>query len=360
MISEKIKKLRLPELLLFSDGSPVDTAEKAVKRQAEIKELLQTEIYGRFPKKVAFTYELVSRDERAFANKAVQSLYTLSFPALGGFSFPVRTLFPKHIDAPPLFVFMNFRDDLPDRYYPAEEIVDNGFAVASFCYKDITSDDGDFGNGLSGALGVDRIKDDCPGKICLWAWAASETLDFVETVGGYDRSNVAVMGHSRLGKTALVAGAFDERFSFVFSNDSGCAGAAITRQKAGESVDAICRNFSYWFCPAYEKYRNNEEAMPFDQHFLLALSAPRRIVVSSAAEDLWADPCSEFLCCAAVSPFYEIFGSRGLVCPDRLPEIGDAFFGGSVGYQMRGGSHYLSRADWQKYMEFMRIKHNNG
>lgn len=358
MIGERLTKLRLPELLLFNDGSPVDTAEKAVRRQAEIKELLQAEIYGRFPKKAAVAFELISRDEHAFANKAVQSLYSLCFQELGGFSFPVRTVFPKCSEVPPLFVFMNFRDDLPDRYYPAEEIVDNGFAVASFCYKDVTSDDGDFGNGLSGALGIDRIKDDAAGKICLWAWAASETLDFVEILGGFDKNNVAVMGHSRLGKTALVVGAFDERFRFVFSNDSGCGGASVTRQKTGESVDAICSNFNYWFCPAYEKYRNNEEAMPFDQHFLLALSAPRQIVVSSADEDKWADPFSEFLCCAAVSPFYELFGGKGLICPDRLPEIGDAFFEGSVGYQLRGGSHYLSRADWQKYMEFMRLKMN--
>ena len=356
LTDDKLKSLNLPYILRFSDGSAVHTAADFQKRRGEIKSLLQKEIYGILPEKLDVEFELVSRDEHAFADKAVQSLYRLSFPDLNGFSFPVRTVFPKLKEPPPLFVFMNFRYDLPDKYYPAEEIMDGGFAVASFCYKDVTSDDGNFSNGLAGALGINRAKDDAAGKIALWAWAASETLDFLEAVGGYDKKNVAVAGHSRLGKTALVAGAFDERFKFTFSNNSGCAGAALTRQKIGENVDAICGKFNYWFCPAYEKYRNNENKMPFDQHFLLALCAPRYVAVSSAAEDLWADPRSEFLCCAAASPAYSLLGGKGLEHFDKIPKIGDTFFEGGIGYVLRGGSHYLSRSDWRAFMDFMRLK----
>ena len=142
MTDDKLKSLNLPYILRFSDGSAVHTAADFQKRRGEIKSLLQKEIYGILPEKLDVEFELVSRDEHAFADKAVQSLYRLSFPDLNGFSFPVRTVFPKLKEPPPLFVFMNFRYDLPDKYYPAEEIMDGGFAVASICYKDITSDDG--------------------------------------------------------------------------------------------------------------------------------------------------------------------------------------------------------------------------
>ena len=126
----------------------------------------------------------------------------------------------------------------------------------------------------------------------MWAWAAMRAADYLQTLDSADLESLAVIGHSRLGKTALVAAAFDERFRFVHSNNSGCSGAAIIRGKTGEQIDDICRNFPFWFCENYKTYRKNESALPFDQHLLLALSATRFVSVGSAAEDLWADPAS--------------------------------------------------------------------
>jgi len=144
---------------------------------------------------------------------------------------------------------VNFRDDNPDRYQPTEEIIDNGFAVLTVCYKDVTSDDGDFTNGLAGVLFPDgkRGADDS-GKISMWAWAASRLLDYAETLSDkLDLEKSVVCGHSRLGKTALVAAMFDSRFKFSYSNDSGCSGAALARGTTGETVEDICDRFPFWF-----------------------------------------------------------------------------------------------------------------
>jgi len=159
-----------------------------------------------------------------------------------------------------------------------------------------------------------------------------------------------------LGKTALLAAATDERFKFAYSNESGCGGAAITRDKEGERVKEICKNFQYWFCENYQRYIDNEQAMPFDQHCLIASIAPRFVCIGSAAKDLWADPASEMLGCFAAGPAFEAHGMAGFICDNRLPKVGDKFFGGSVGYHLRSGEHYFSREDWLKLIEFVNGK----
>ena len=164
-----------------------------------------------------------------------------------------------------------------------------------------------------------------------------------------------VCGHSRLGKTALLTAATDERFAFAYSNDSGCSGAAITRGKRGEDVQKICTKFPYWFCPNYTAYMQNEENIPFDQHWLIAAIAPRYVCVGSASEDLWADPDSEMLACLAASPAFEACGQKGFVCGNRFAEIGEAYLEGSVGYHLREGLHYFSRADWHRLIEFVKL-----
>lgn len=139
----------------------------------------------------------------------------------------------------------------------------------------------------------------------MWAWAAQRVLDYAQTLDELlDLDCAIVCGHSRLGKTALLAAATDKRFAFAYSNDSGCSGAAITREKQGENVKDICERFPYWFCENYKLYIDNEQNMPFDQHYLLASIAPRKVLVGSAAEDIWADPISEFLCCVAAGSVF--------------------------------------------------------
>ncbi len=269
------------------------------------------------------------------------------------FSFPFSAVLPTDGQRHPFFIHINFRDAVPDRYMPTEELIDNGFAVLSFCYQDVSSDDGDFTNGLAGLLFEDgKRKAADPGKIALWAWAAHRVMDWAETrTDALDLNQSVVCGHSRLGKTALLAAATDSRFAYAYSNDSGCSGAALARGTRGETVRDICQKFPFWFCENYLKYVDNEAGMPFDQHDLIAAIAPRRVMVGSAAEDYWADPLSEQLACVAASP---AFGC-GLECPDRPAQAGEAFLGGDVGYHLRRGRHYFSRADWHQLMRFVRL-----
>lgn len=178
-------------------------------------------------------------------------------------------------------------------------------------------------------------------------------MDYAYTLDCFDFNRAAVVGHSRLGKTALWAGALDERFTHVISNNSGCSGAAITRQKKGERIRDIIRVFSRWFCDNYQKYVDKEELLPFDQHFLVAAIAPRKVYVASAIEDEWADPVSEFLSCYAASEVYEKLGLKGFISSDRLPEAGEYFHEGNIGYHLRKGTHYLSREDWNLFMDYM-------
>jgi len=178
-------------------------------------------------------------------------------------------------------------------------------------------------------------------------------LDWALTQPQVDPRHVAVIGHSRLGKTALVAGMLDERFACVISNDSGCSGAAVTRGKPGEHIADITRNFPFWFCEHYQAYANNEQALPFEQDWLLAAIAPRLLLVGSAIEDEWAGPSHEYLGCVSASRAWEGLNQPGFVHPDRLPQVGDVLHEGAIGYHLRAGKHYLSREDWNRYMDFL-------
>ena len=333
----------------------------ALKSREEMLEILQREEYGYLPPKPdAITWEVIPREVMpreiknfACGNATVEKV--IAHCKLGDreFSFPFYAILPTAPGKHPFFAFVNFYDPIPNRYLPAEELVDNGFGVLMVCYKDVTSDDGDFTNGLAGVLYQDGKRGPTDaGKIAMWAWACHRLMDYAETRPELDTARCAVCGHSRLGKTALLAAATDERFPIGYSNDSGCSGAAITRGKQGETAAKIYNKFPFWFCENYEKYGDNEEHMPFDQHYLLASIAPRKVLVGSASEDAWADPVSEQLCCMAASPAFE----KGYVGPDRPAEIGEAFMEGDIGYHLRKGSHYFGRADWHRLMEFLNKK----
>lgn len=328
------------------------------KTKAELLDILLREEYGYLPPEPEETCVSVEgRDTSFCAGRA--DLVTLKFTCKGQwgeFSFPAYYVCPKYVPKPvPAFVHINFRDMIPDRYQPTEELIDAGYATLTFCYKDITADNRDFTDGFSGLVypGGERKDDQC-GKIGLWAWAALRLMDYAMTRTELDKNRISVTGHSRLGKTALLAGALDERFYCAISNDSGCSGAALAREKAGETVAGINKNWGYWFCDNYKKYSDNEDAMEFDQHFLLAANYPHKVYVCSAEEDETAHPRNEYLSCVAASKFYENKGMKGFVHPDRLAETGDVFHEGNIGYHVRRGGHYQNREDWHRYIEFLK------
>ena len=344
MLKEQLQKRKIPPLL------PKDRAI----------DTLQREEYGFLPaapEDLSFTAkeDVIPR----FCGGNAQLHQITASCTVGGkpFSFPFSAVFPTDGKAHPFFIHINFRDAVPDRYMPTEELVDNGFAVLSFCYQDVSSDDGDFTNGLARLLFEDGRRGPFdPGKIALWAWAAQRVMDWAETrPDALDLSQSIVCGHSRLGKTALLTAATDPRFAFAYSNDSGCSGAALSRGTKGETVRDICQKFPYWFCENYLQYIDNEAKMPFDQHDLIASIAPRRVLIGSASEDYWADPLSEQLACVAASPAFDC----GFDGPDRPAQAGEAFLRGDVGYHLRRGRHYFSRADWHQLMRFVKLHGEN-
>ena len=326
-------------------------------REEMLSVLLEKE-YGKIPgKPEKLTFEVADKPlvNKFCAGKASLHKIIAKCTVNGrDFSFPFYRTLPTAPGKHPFFVHINFRPDVPDRYMPSEELVDNGFAVLSFCYTDVTSDNDDFTDGLAGILYHDgkRMPNDA-GKIAMWVWAAQRVMDYAQSIPDVlDLDRAVVCGHSRLGKTALLTSATDTRFTFAHSNDSGCSGAAITRGKLGEEIRDICQRFPYWFCKNYLTYATNAYKLPFDQHWLIASISPRYVSVASASEDEWADPNSEFLACVAASAAFK----NGFVCQNRLPAINDTFFDGDIGYQLRAGSHYFSREDWLKLIQFINKK----
>lgn len=348
----------IPELLKFKRNAPVKNASDFLKRREEIKAILEEHEYGHIPKKPLHLNAEIKSEDRGFcAGKAIyrKLSITVSFES-EEFSFPVSEVTPKSDTPVPAFVFMNFRPDVPDKHLPSEEIADNGFAVFSFCYNDITADNGNFKNGIAKHFINKRRKASDPGKIAMWAWAAMRVMDYIVTLSYVDKNNVAVIGHSTLGKAALVAGGFDERFKYVISNDSGCSGAAISHGKIGENLAVITDVFPYWFCKKYAKYAGNENSLPFDQHFLIALSIPRHVMIGSAELDTRADPESEFKGLCLASEAYHLFGMKGLVHNGKTPLPKTVLDEGDALYQVRRGTHYLSREDWNEYIRFIKKK----
>jgi len=336
-----------------------EKAQSWEERRKEIIDLLCMEEYGFMPKEHdSLSWEVIPQDYIFCAGRArISKVILTAHFGEDSFSFPIYTSIPERKEKVPFFVHINFRDAVPDRYLPVEEICDRGYAVVSFCYNDVTMDEQTCkleSDPLVEILykGVEKQPYHA-GKIRMWAWAASRALDYALTLECLDPDRAAVIGHSRLGKTALVAGMLDERFKMVISNDSGCSGAAILRGKKGEMIEKITNVFPHWFCDNYKKYAGKEDEQPFDQHFLVAASAPRHVYVASAELDWWADPVSEFLSCYAADEVYRKLGLTGFVCEDVIPQPLCKYQEGLIGYHVRTGDHYLGREDWNLYIDYM-------
>ncbi|MCA9131224.1 MAG: acetylxylan esterase [Planctomycetales bacterium] len=239
--------------------------------------------------------------------------------------------------------------------WPVELIVDAGFGVATAYYGELDPDfDDGFENGVHALFPEHRTSAELQnswGSIAGWAWGLSRLLDGMEQdVNVVDAHRVVVIGHSRLGKTSLWAGATDTRFAAVISNDSGCGGAALSRRAFGETVGRINTSFPHWFCGNFKRYNLNEGELPIDQHQLISLMAPRPVYVASASEDLWADPRGEFLSAKIASTVYQRLGSSGLQLAEfPAPQTASV---GVVSYHLREGKHDINAWDWQNYLKF--------
>lgn len=349
MIQQQILDRKLPAVL--PEGM---TAEGFAQWRSDMKELFARECFGKTPAAPEqVRAEVLEEKDPAWCGKAVCKKIRLSFDMeKGEFSFPMHLSLPKAGQPSPCVVYISFSETEYAGRQPIEEILDMGWAYASFVYEDVTSDDGDMQNGI--AAMTSRTDSAAWGKLGMWAYAASRVMDYLSTCKEIDPSRVIVVGLSRLGKAALWAGTQDERFAGTVSVNSGCSGAAVCRGKVGETVDDICRVFPFWFCENYQKYRRQEDALPFDQYHLLALCAPRLLYVTSSSEDEWADPRSEYLSCRMLDAVYALFGQEALggSAPDCVAPDG-RIAGERVGYHLRPGTHGISRYDWVRLMRFM-------
>ena len=283
------------------------------------------------------------------------------------FVFTADAFIPLNAGKAPFFVLIGGTAH-PDCSVPAEEIIDRGFGLLSFGYRDVCQDrdmrDLHTTDPAAGAypLLFPSWKEGGStfSHIAVWAWAASRVLDLALTIPELDPQGAAVVGHSRLGKTALFAGVMDERFRTVIANDSGCGGAGLYRydpdNEKKERWQDVARNFPFWMSLRYQEYAGRLSDVPMDQHFLVAACAPRRVYVSAASEDVWADADAMYLTCFAASEVFERLGVPGFIAGDRLPVTGDVFMEGSIGYHLRKGPHYMGREDWNHFMDFIKNK----
>lgn len=327
-------------------------------RRREIIDILSDHIYGRTPDfQSEVSASLTYCYENCFAGHSRHCHYTITVTTPSGpYTFPLYLTYPKSDQKVPLVIYISFDMNTPSGFTPDEEINQRGVAIAKFCYTDITADRyDDFATGIAPMFEREKGAMNLWGKLGMWAWAASRALDFLLTLGLFDTKKIAVAGHSRLGKAALWCGAQDTRFQYVFSNNAGCSGDAVTRGKAGEDIGHITNVFGYWFCDKYKEYSGDAIVnMPFDQHYLLAAIAPRHVAVGASSLDKWADPESEFLCCHASSPAWEAYGMSGFIAPtDGYTQAGDSYSDGCIAFHNREGEHSFCRADWKEYIDFL-------
>jgi len=390
----RVPPYTLPDPLVLADGTPVrDAGTWQERRRPELLRLFERHVYGRAPERPeGLRFELRSIDSLAVGGRATRKQVRVHFAGPNGASYLDLLVFlPTGRGRPvPAVVGPNFFGNhtvhpdtgiaLTERWlpnnatlnvtehrataasrgvrahrWPVERIVERGYALATFYAGDVALDTADlrfrgsvhplFYRPGQATPGADEW-----GAIAAWAWGLSRAMDYLEADAGVDARRVMVMGHSRLGKAALWAGARDPRFAIVVSNNSGEGGAALARRRFGERIADLNARFPHWFARNYRRFAGREDELPVDQHQLLALVAPRPVYVASAAEDLWADPRGEFLSARHADPVYRLLGTDGLAARE-MPALGHPVMS-TIGYHVRSGKHDVTPYDWERFLEF--------
>jgi|GEM_PF-1455686 len=364
-----LKYLHLPELMKHSDGSEV-TAESWQRRRGELLYDLQRFAYGILPpepltirEKARVGYDSgFGMDGKAHVRVELIEI-ELIYPT-GIFSFPFKLLKPIDVEKPPLLVTVGMSLEGIFAALPPEGpdgFMEKGIAVAALSTNDITADAWPFDDGINPLLWPDGHSDGDAGKLLIWGRCMGYVKDLLLATGEFDETKVGCAGCSRFGKTAMVAGAFDEGFTHTASVCSGTGGASLLRGKIGETVERITDNYGYWFNDTYKSYAGDVDALPMDAHFLAAAVAPRKLLVCSAYEDFWCDPFHEYLTCIAASPAWEITGHPGFIYPEpkgtapgpRYAKIGETMFEGDICYSLREGGHGMPPEDWNTIARFL-------
>ena len=389
-----IKPYVLPEVLNMENGNKVKSvSDWEQKRRPEILEIYTEQVFGKVPDGVsnAFDVEVLEESKLALNGKAERRQVALVFKRNGKeVRANVLLYLPKGVASPPIFVGYNFKGNHTTISDPAvlisetwlqlnagksveesrgertsrwsiDRIISSGFGIATIYYEDVDPDINDLSDGIHSLFYKNnqaRPSANEWGSLAGWAWGMSRVVDYLKTDEALSTSKIISFGHSRLGKAALWAGATDDRFDLIISNDSGCGGAAISRRKFGETVSIINSSFPHWFNTNFKQYNNKEENLPIEQHMLIALMAPRPVYIASAQEDTWADPHGEYLSGYYASPVYALYNKKGLSRMEQ-PEVNNPQQEGAIGYHMRTGGHDVNDYDWEQYIKFARKNLSN-
>ena len=369
----KVGTYTLPDPLVLANGKPVRDRQTWLKeRRPEILRLYETEIYGRVPAKTpSVKWQVAETDPKARDGAAVMKKLVGSVG--GGPDAPqikVTLYTPAAVSKPvPVILLVNFGGGaapppgaqgrgpgLPTDPPVAAEIISRGWGYAMVGYNDIQPDRAaTFTQGIVGltlAPGQEQPGADEWGTISAWSWGVSRIIDYLETDRAVNAKQIALFGHSRLGKTALWATAKDERIAAAFSSCSGEMGAALARRDWGETLDDMAQNFPWQFAGNLQKYVGRWNDMPVDAHMLIALSAPRPVFVSGGTADQWADPVGMFKAAVAAGPVYRLLGRKDLGTTE-LPAVDTPLVSGDIGWNYHTGGHTATPADWKAFLDFL-------
>jgi hypothetical protein len=361
---DKVPAYTLPDMFISNKGIKINSAElwNSVRRK-EILELFRKNVYGRIPETPnKEVFRVVSIDKNAIEGKGTKKIIEIAIESGGKtLAFKLALFTPNDVKyAVPVFLLIDPWYSEPgspewkpkDEYFPVKNAIERGYGMAVFNASDLDPDSfDDFKNGIHGLLDHNPRPDDAWGTIAAWAWGASRCMDYLVTDKDVAPDKVAVVGHSRAGKTSLWAGASDSRFAMVISNESGAGGAVLARRRYGETVARLNSAFPHWFCKNYVRYSNKEDSLPVDMHMLLALVAPRALYVDCADQDLWGDPRGSYTSLYNAVPVFKLIGKDSDI-PLAMPPLNKQVISGNVGFHIRDGVHNLLLKDWSMFMDF--------